>query len=55
MFSFIRFVVVIVFLQSNRNLTKTEVCTWDWVIAVIGRPCFGLEECGLWEFGLEKQ
>lgn len=34
--SFIRIVMVMIYVHSNKILTKTEVATSDWGIAVIG-------------------
>jgi lysozyme family protein len=38
--------------HSSKSLTKTEVGTRDWGIAV---TIFCLEEYGFWDFGFGKQ
>ena len=44
------------FYSSNNKVTKTEVGTRDWGIAVIGLTMWFVGQCGrLWNFGLEKQ
>ena len=44
MLSFIRVVLVMVSLQSNRTLTKTEVNIREWGIAVTGLAMLFVEE-----------
>ena len=52
MLSFIRLDLVMVSVHSSKSLTKTEVGTRDWGIAV---TIFCLEEYGFWDFGFGKQ
>lgn len=49
-FSFIRAVVVMVSLHSDRTATKTEVSTWEQGSAVMGRT--RLVVGGMWTLGL---
>jgi hypothetical protein len=41
--------------HSSKTLTKTELGTRDWGIAVIGLTMLLFEECGFWDFGFGKQ
>jgi len=41
--------------RSNKTLTKAEVGTRDWGIAVIGLTILLLERIGIWDFGFGKQ
>ena len=54
MLSFIRLALVMVSVHSSKTLTKTEVSTRDWGIAVIGLTMFCLEECGFGDFWIWK-
>ena len=51
---FIRVALVMVSVQNIKTLTKTDVGTRDWSIAVIGLTIFCLEECGFLDFGFKK-
>ena len=52
MLSFIRVALVMVSVHSSKTLTKTEVGTRDWGIAVIGLTMFVRRNVDLGTFGL---
>ena len=54
MLSFTRIALVMMSAKSSKTLTKTNVGSRGWGIAVIGLAMFCLEECGFWDFGFEK-
>ena len=54
MLFFIRLSLVMVSVHGSKTLTKTEVDTRDWGIAVIGLTML-LFESGFWDFGFGKQ
>ena len=52
--SFNRFALVIVSIHNSKTLTKTEVGTSDWGIAVIGLTMFLFERMCIWGLWIWK-
>ena len=55
MLFFIRLALVMVSVHSSKTLTKTEVGTRDWGIAVIGLTMLLFERMWILDFGFGKQ